>query len=130
MTTFNKLQMAHTICSDLRVSKRKSFFGLSATLTYNATHSIIDARQIELTQPEGDHLSRLMNAGSDTMLKAASSTKLKPIVNGNYRLDACISRDHQFVALQLLKYMQLNYEPVTDIMIFEHDEAQRISAML
>ena len=28
------------------------------------------------------------------------------------------------------QYMQLNYELVTDIMIFEHDEAQRISAML
>ena len=130
MTTFKKLQMANTICADSRVDIRKSFFGLCTTLTYKPTQSIIDARQIELTQPEGDHLSRLMNAGSDTLLKAASSTKLKPIVNGNYRLDACISRDHQFVALQLLKYMQLNYEPVTDIMIFEHDEAQRISAML
>lgn len=130
MSTLNKLQMAHTICKDARVDTRKSFLGLCTTLTYNPTQSIIDARQIELTPSEGDQLSRLMNDGRDPLLKAAASIKLHPIVNGNYKLDVCVSRDHQFVALQLLKYMQLNYEPVTDIMIFEHDEAQRVSAML
>ncbi len=130
MTTFKKLQMANTICADSRVDIRKSFFGLCTTLTYKPTQSIIDARQIELKPSDGNLLSQLMNDGIDALLKATSNLKLSPIVNGNYRLDVCISRDHQFVALQLMKYMQLNYEPVTDIMIFEHDDAQRVSKIL
>ena len=121
--------MARTICADLRVSIRKSFFGLCTTLTYTPTQSIIDARQIELTPSEGDQLSRLMNDGRDSLLKAAASVKLHPIVNGNYKLDVCISRDHQFVALQLLKYIQLNYEPVTPLLIYEGEEAKAVAQL-
>lgn len=130
MANINKLQMAKTICSDLRISIHKTFFGLSTRLTYNRTGSQVDAVQHGLTPAEGDHLSRILSQPHDTLLNQAATTRLHPVVNGNYQLDTCISRDHQFAAIQLLKYIQLNYEPVSDVLIFEGNEAEKIASML
>ena len=50
--------------------------------------------------------------------------------NGNYILEACVSRDGTYVALLLLQYKQLDYEPVTDVLVYEGESAQIISRIL
>ena len=45
-------------------------------------------------------------------------------------LEACVSRDGTYVALLLLQYKQLDYVPVTDVMVYESENARIISRML
>ena len=50
--------------------------------------------------------------------------RTKPIDNGNFMVEVCTSRDGAFIAIQLHQFVRLSYEPVTDVHIFEGDEAR------
>ena len=49
-----------------------------------------------------------------------------PTVNGNYMLEFASSADKSFLALRLLQFQQMIYEPVTPTLTFEGDEAQKL----
>ncbi len=57
-----------------------------------------------------------------------SGTKIEKTQLGNVLLEACVSDDKQFAALQLFRYGNLKYNPVTDVQIYEGDNAALISS--
>ena len=44
--------------------------------------------------------------------------------NGNYMVEMCTTDDGTFMALQILQFQQLRYEPVTSVLMFEGEQAQ------
>ena len=46
---------------------------------------------------------------------------------GNARLDICVSKDRQFIALQLFNYYDLMFHPITDPKIIEGQDAELIA---
>lgn len=123
------MQMWKNICNDARVSISKSFFGLRTTAVYSPSQSVIDARIYEYTPDEGARLKHILDTPSAQLANAIGSFHPQTVPNGNYMLECCASRDGQFVALQLLQYQQMNYEPVTDMLVFEGDDARTISRL-
>ena len=118
--------MWNDICTDARISIRKSFFGLRTTAVYSPTDSIIDARILEFSSDDGEQLKRILCAPSEDRSKAVDNFCPKPIINGNYLAEVCASRDRVFGAVKLLQFSILNYEPVTDTLVFEGDDARAI----
>lgn len=51
-------------------------------------------------------------------------------VGGNVRLDALLSDDHRFVALQVLNYESYLFHPVTSVMFYRDEKASRIAEAL
>lgn len=129
MANIKKLQMWKDICADARISISKSMLGLKTTAVYVPTQSVIDARTIEYTPQDGDRLCRILSAKKEDLAKSIGEFHPKPVANGNYLLEVVHSRDNQFVALLLMQYKQLNYEPVTDTLLFEGVDAQTISQL-
>lgn len=129
MANIKKLQMWDHICADTRISVSKSMLGLSTTATYVPTHSIIDAKTIEYSPATGERLKTILGTPAEGLARAIEGFRPEPTVNGNYMLEACASRDGAFVALMLLQFQQMSYEPVTGVLVYEGDAA-RIAGQL
>ena len=129
MANIKKMQMWNTICADARFSVSKSFLGLSTTVTYQKTNSVLDARTYEYGPADGDKLRTILQAPHEGIAKAVGSFQPKSTVNGNYMAEVCTSRDGAFLAVQLLQFSHLSYEPVTDVLYFEGDEARTVSQL-
>lgn len=123
MANIRNLQMWNTICSDARISVSKSLFGLRTTAVYNPTNSVLDARKIELSPADGEHLKRILESPRERLETAIGDFRPQPTSNGNYIAEILSSRDETFVAVLLHQYLQMSYQTVTDILIFEGDEA-------
>ena len=121
--------MWNDICADARISISKSLFGLKATVVYEPTRSVIDARTIEYSPQDGDRLRRILSTDKENLATVIDGFRPKEVPNGNYMLEVCRSRDNQFVALLLQQFTQMSYEPVTDTLIFEGVDAQVISQL-
>ena len=129
MANIKNLQMWNDICADARISISKSMLGLKTTATYAPTQSVIDARTIEYTPQDGDRIKRILETPTDEQAKAIGDFRPKEVPNGNYMLEIGCSRDGQFVALLLLQFTRMSYEPVTKTFFFEGDVAKVISQL-
>ena len=119
MANIKKMQMGKTICADSRIGISSSMLGLRTTVTYLPTNSVADVKTLEYSAADGDKLKNVLESKP---LK--TDFHPQPTVNGNYMAEVCLSRDHAFCAVQLLRFAQLNYEPVGEVHIFEGDEAR------
>ena len=130
MANINNLQMAKTVCSDARLEVRKSFLGLCKTYVYRPTQSVVEARQIEYSAETGVRWEQILEHSGASWPKVLEGFNPVPAPNGSYLMEACISRDGQFVALQLFQYQQLGFEPATDVFFFEGETAQALALIL
>ena len=129
MANIKNLQMWKDICADARIRISKSLFGLKATAVYEPTQSVIDVRTIEYTPQDGDRLRHILSAPREDLAEAIDGFRPKEVPNGNYLLEVARSRDGQFVALLLQQFTRMSYEPVTDTLFFEGDDASIISQL-
>ena len=129
MANIKNLQMWNTICNDLRISISKSLFGLKTKAVYKKTGSKIMAKTIEFSPTDGERLKSILNTPKEKMSQAIGDYRPKPIVNGNYMMEICVSEDSEFIALQLLQFNRLNYEPVSELHFFEGEDAKTIEKM-
>lgn len=116
--------MADAVCADARVRLEKRFLGLSVRAVYAPTGSPLRCKVIELTAEVGGRLHTILAQPREQMLAALADMKLGSVFNGNYILELAASEDGRFAALQLFHYLQLGYEPVTDVLFLEGDEAR------
>ena len=130
MSNIKNLQMWKTICTDERVNITKSMLGLKTTASYQKTGSIIDVRILEFSPADGERVKQILSAPKGEIAKAIGTFRPQPVVNGNYMLEVCQSRDNAFLAVQLLQFVQMNYETVTSVLIFEGDEAKAVGRLL
>lgn len=129
MANIKSLQMWSDICSDNRINVCKSFFGLSTTVKYVPTGSIVDVKRVKLSKQDGERLLKIMQTAHDNMNKAVENFRLNGIPNGNYMLEACCSQDASYVAMHLLQYnpSDYDYKPVSDIIVYEGEVAKIIN---
>ena len=130
MANIKHLQMWNTICADARIGISKSLFGLRSTAVYNPTNSVIDARTVELSPADGEQVRHILSSSNaQDLAQAIGDFRPKPVVNGNYMAEVCASRDGAFLAILLQQFTRMSYEPVTDVLIFENDEARAIAKL-
>ncbi len=129
MANIKNLQMWNTICNDLRINISKSFLGMKTNAVYPKTGSKIKAMTLEYSPSDGEHLKSILNMPIEQLSKSIGDYRPKPIVNGNYMMEICMSEDYEFIVLQLLQFNRLNYEPVSEPHFFEGNDAKIIGKM-
>ena len=130
MTKIKNLQMAKSICNDARIKITDSFFGLCSKAVFLPTNSEIEAKTLEYSPEIGGRLNTILNMPHDKLIITLENFHPVTTVNGNYMLELCTSRDGNFAALQLFRFSSLNYSPVTEVMIFEDEDAKLIKSKL
>ena len=129
MANIKNLQMWENICADARIRINKSMFGLRTMAIYGPTNSVIDANTYEYSPEDGKHIKRILEMPQEKMAEAINDYQPKTTDYGNYLAEVCLSRDKHFLIVQLFQFMKLNYEPATEVLIFEDKEADAISKL-
>ena len=129
MSSIKHLEMAAALSAYTRIEIKKSLFSTKAI--YTPTQSQVKACILEYSPFEGERLERLLDMPLDKMA-ADIQQKGKPATgaNGNFRLELCLSDDHQFCALQLLSFGDFQYKPVFEPRFYEGKDVESITQLV
>ena len=121
--------MAAALSTYSHIEIKKSLFSTKAI--YTPTQSLVKAIILEYTPTEGGRVARLLDMPLDKMA-ADIQEKGKPVAvaNGNYRLELCLSDDHQFCALQLFQFGDFRYNPISEPRFYKGKDVEAIALLL
>ena len=129
MSSIKNLEMAAALSKYEHIEIKKSLF--STKVIYTPTQSQIMAYILEYGPSEGERVERLLEMPFDKMA-ADIVQKGKPVTgaNGNFRLELCLSDDHQFCGLQLFRFGDFKYNPVFEPRFYEGKHVQIIAQLI
>jgi len=129
MSSIKNLEMAAALSAYQHIEIKKSLFSTKAI--YTPTQSLAKAIILEYSPSEGERVERLLDMPLDKMA-ADIQQKGKPVAgaNGNFRLELCLSDDHQFCALQLFRFGDFQYKPVFEPRFYESKDAEYITQLI
>lgn len=130
MANFDKLEMTQELLSHKNLSVVSSLFGLSKKLIYTVTGSTVKAVKNNYNAEAVSHLMRVLESDAHGLASAVKACRAAKVEIGNIELDACISQDKQFVALQLLQFGDYMYRPISKVAFFEGADAELVSQIL
>ena len=122
--------MATELLSNNHIQVVSSMLGLSKKLVYTPTRATVKVKKLNFNPEAVAHLQRVIESGSHELAAAVKACHAKRQEIGNIELDACISTDKQFVALQLLKFMDYTYQPISKVASYEGDDAQLVASII
>ncbi len=98
---------------------------------YGPTHSNMEAFVNEYTPEQGERIERLLKMPIEKLNRVLESN-CKPQVAplGNYHLEICMSQDHQFATVQLFRYVDFKFVPITDLTSYENNDVDIIAKFI
>ena len=129
MSKINHLEMGAEVMALEEIEVKKSFLGLSTKLIYKPTQSVVKVKENEYTAEDGRKLETILAANPENVEEAVQKFPVSAVGMGNIKLEACISDDHQFAAVQLLAFKDFDYKPVTEMKVYTDSAAQAIAKL-
>lgn len=131
MASINNLEMAETIANNSNIKISKGFLGIGSKAIYTPTNSKLKAVINYYSAEDAQAFVKLFNAAETEVVSLAKKvTPPAKLSISNYRLEACVTDDKQFVAIQVLSYADFRNTPICDLKYFEGEAAQAIAALL
>lgn len=129
MAKINHLEMGAEVMALEDIEVKKTFFGMSLKLIYKPTQSIVKVKENEYSAEDGRKLENILNTEPENVEEAIQKFPVSAIGMGNIKLEACISDDHQFAAIQLLAFKDFDYKPVTEMKAYTGKAAAAIAKL-
>ena len=130
MAKINHIEMGAEVMALDNIEVKKGFMGWSVKLIYKPTHSIVKIKEKEYSAEDGRRLKSILATEPENIEEAISKFPVSAIGMGNVKLQACISKDFQFAAVQLLSFQDFDYKPITDVCVYEGEAAKAIARLL
>ena len=128
MSSIKNLDMAAAVSAYKNITIKKSLFSTKAI--YTPTGSTVKAMALEYSLSEGEKMKRLLDMPLDKMTADIEQKgKPKTGVNGNFRLEVCLSDDHQFCALQLFRFADLCYSSLYEPRFYEGTDVEYVTKL-
>lgn len=128
MSSIKNLDMAAAVSAYKNITIKKSLFSTKAI--YTPTGSTVKAMALEYSPSEGEKVKRLLDMPLDKMTADIEQKgKPKTGANGNFRLEVCLSDDHQFCALQLFRFVDFSYRPFYEPRFYEGTDVEYITKL-
>lgn len=128
MAKVNSMMCAEAICADARIGVQKKFMGLSTSTVYKATSSPLKGYRKEYSPTDGERILAVLRRPISA-LKPQELEGLAETPMGHYLLEMCLSVDKNFIALQLYRFVNLHFEPASELMIYEGGEAHTMASL-
>ena len=125
MTKIKNLEMAATISNENDITINTTFFGLCEKAIYTPTGSRVKAQTFEYSPVNGERLGILLNSNTDEInrqLNRGVMVRATPV--GNIRAEICQSNDRQFLAVNLLRFSNFRYDPISEVKFFRGHDAE------
>lgn len=129
MAKINHLEMGAEVMALEDIEVKKTFFGMSLKLIYKPTQSIVKVKENEYSAEDGRKLENILNTEPENVEEAIRKFPVSAIGMGNMKMEACISDDHQFAAIQLLAFKDFDYKPVTEMKVYTGKAAAAIAKL-
>ncbi len=127
MAKIKNLGMAEELLANPHISVRKSFFGMVTDYIYTPTGGKIHVIQKIYNPGDGDAIKGMLSLGTEGLKKGLKDKGLPEAGNiGNWQLNICYTEDFQFVAMQMEKFVDFFYKPMTDLVVAEGEDARQI----
>lgn len=130
MAKINHLEMGDYVMSLEDIQVKKGFMGLSTKLIYKPTNSVIKIKEKEYSVEDGRKLEELLSTSPESMEATINNLSVSSIGMGNAKLQACLSDDHQFAAVQLLTFKDFDYQPISDVKVYTGKTAEAFTKLL
>lgn len=130
MTKIKSMEMAPAISHEKDITISETYFGLCEKAVYTPTNSRIKAEIFEYSPNDGERLNSLLNSKSEELEKQINrGVNISPIHVGNIRAEVCLSDDHKFLAVNLLRFSNFHYVPMSGVMLFHGRDAETASRL-
>lgn len=131
MASINNLEISETISNNPNIKISKGFLGIGSKAIYTPTNSKLNAVINYYSAEDAQAFVELINAAeTEVASQAKKMTSPTKLSISNYRLEACVTNDKQFVAIQVLSYADFRNTPICELKYFEGEAAQAIAALL
>ena len=131
MASLKNMEMASVVASHPHIFVKHGFLGLYSKVYYRPTLAEVDCIRNYYTISSGNAIHQfLLKFQNDPSCAEHTHLKLDFDPNGNYCMELCVARDGSFCAVQLFRYGELEYVPVTEVKIYEGREAELLSGVL
>lgn len=131
MASLKNMEMASVVTSHPHIFVKHGFLGLYSKVYYRPTLAEVDCIRNYYTVSSGNAIHQfLLKFQNDPSCAEHTHLKLDFDPNGNYCMELCVARDGSFCAVQLFRYGELEYVPVTEVKIYEGREAELLSGVL
>ena len=120
--------MAAAVSAYRNITIKKSLFSKKAV--YAPSQSPVTVIIQDYTPTEGERLARLLEMPLDKMaadVEQKGAPKSAPI--GHFRLEACLSEDRQFCAIQLFRFVDFRNTPVFEPRFYEGKDVEMIAKL-
>ena len=122
--------MASALFNKPYIKTEKKFFGFKTDVTYTKTNSPVVGICLDYSPAEGQKVKAIFEAPLGTLDSVIQRDgRPKTSDNGNFRLNLCYSKDHEFAALHLQQFSGFEYHTVGEIRFAEGDEARKLLAV-
>ena len=130
MAKIKNLHMADAVISNNDIRVTSTFFGLGEKATYLPTDSRITARVYDYTASDGERMANLLSKGIDEIAQFVKNGNIVATVPiGNVRAETCVTADNQFLMVQLLRFIDFDYRPMTDVQVFVGSDAEVVASL-
>lgn len=130
MAKIKNLHMADAVISNNDIRVTSTFFGLGEKATYLPTSSRITARVYDYTASDGERMASLLSKSIDEIAQFVKNGNIVANVPiGNVRAEACGTADNQFIMVQLLRFIDFDYRPMTDVHVFVGSDAEVVASL-
>ena len=130
MAKIKNLHMADAVNSNNDIRVTSTFFGLGEKATYLPTGSRITAHVYDYTASDGERMASLLSKSIDEIAQFVKNGNIVANVPiGNVRVEACVTADNQFLMVQLLRFIDFDYRPMTDVQVFVGSDAEVVASL-
>ena len=130
MAKIKNLHMADAVISNNDIRVTSTFFGLGEKATYLPTGSRITAHVYDYTASDGERMASLLSKSIDEIAQFVKNGNIVANVPiGNVRAETCVTADNQFLMVQLLRFIDFDYRPMTDVQVFVGSDAEVVASL-
>lgn len=128
MSKFHTIEIADLVALHPHVEISK-FLGFFEHVFYQPTHSNIESYRNYYAKTDANTLADIAEAEHPTQLMEQVS-EMHTSTSNDYRLDLCMSADHQFAAFQVFARKQDAYVPYSKLCFLEGNCAAQFENLL
>lgn len=121
--------MAKSVSINNVLTIKKGFLGLSTKAVLKDGGEPVTADVKEYNIVDGDKLQRILNMKQELIAGELQNAKVMPQNMGNARLEAVKSETGNFLMMQLYRFVDFKYKPVTPVIIFNGEEARALGKL-
>ena len=131
MSKISKMNMGEQLKAHPNVVLNTYCWGWLEKATYLPTGSRLKAHFYKFSRENGEKWRKVLLARPHDLEHVVETIGKIPVQSiGNMRLEVCVSRDAQLLALQLFQYAGYDCEEVTNVVIFEGEKALLVYQLL